>query len=218
MRKLLKFRQILALGHGIGVALVKGKEGHMKTKILTAIIMILGTSSLSFAAIPKPMAELRDIPPAVYPVDKTIIDNKTVQQVIPTNMPATEDTKLVQTKIVDHSLKNILNGDFFRNSAIGKLATKIEEATRPTIEIKSSDKKDAIVHKFDFQFEPQQRVAYFRYTGFLSSNINYDMLNNYLRAEAFTELSSVSRIGVVHDNWIVAGANRVTQLIYSFTF
>jgi len=179
--------------------------------------LFFGVTSL--ANIPAPMQELKIIPPAVNPIEKSPVDQELVKSIIPTDMPQTDQEGIVENKIMDHSFRSLVSGWLLKKSPFASMAQKIENATKPNVSFKSGSNTNAVEHKLEFQFEPSQQIANLQYTGFLKSNFIYTVPTDALTINTVKPLNPTMRIGLVYNTTLQKQAiNRWGNIYYSLDF
>lgn len=130
--------------------------------------------------IPKNMGEtLRGMPrpgPATFTSDD-------LASVFPLDMPPTRSYSYIGTRMVDHTINSFIHGSFFRESELGKVAQKVNNAFKTEIQLGETPvivgqmaPKEVIAHKLDVQIEALQKRAFLKYRGFFDTNVNYTYL------------------------------------------
>ncbi len=131
--------------------------------------LLLITSS-SYARV-----DLRTTRPLVIPVDRVSprITNSDVAQFIPTDMPASDNTGSVITRIMDRGLNYWYNSTGFKNSTLGRAAEETQEKLKTDVVVHGANPKSTS-HKFSFRVEAFQSLAKIEYTGWMRAAINYN--------------------------------------------
>jgi hypothetical protein len=161
-----------------------GKRIALPISMKLLIVALFSIFSLKSLALVKPMS---DIAPPGF--SKNLKQNSfAVKKVIPTNIQPTSDEQLVLSKILDHSVKNLLKSDVLKKSKFGRSVKKAEQSLQADVKIKSGTKSDQINHQFSFNFDAFQGVSNIQYSGFLNAS-----LQNFSR-DGKTSLNFIKKV------------------------
>jgi hypothetical protein len=99
--------------------------------------------------------------------------SKDIEKIIPLDMHATDNADHVAQRIGDRALQMWFDRPEVRNSAMGRAATTVEEATKVQAEF-GGDEPEDVHHRFSFQVMALQAVTRLQYSGWLNAAMNYD--------------------------------------------
>jgi hypothetical protein len=147
---------------------------HIKRRISVFLVFSL-VSFFGWAAIPpQEVLETQSIKPVKMP---DFITSDDVARIIPTNLqPGTKDEDLILGRIMDHAVNTFVQGDYFRNTEIGKAAGKMDQVLKTEVSLGASETEDGEVvteHKLSFQFLAFEQKAYLSYSGFTNFRMTY---------------------------------------------
>jgi hypothetical protein len=147
---------------------------RFKRKIAVILAFSL-VSLIGRAAIPpQEVLETQSIKPVVIP---KMIKPEDIALVIPMNLqPGTNDEDVIMARIADHSINNLIRGDYFRNTEFGKAAARVENAMKAEVSLGTSDESNGhppIEHKINMQLQAFEQKAYVTYSGLVNLNLTY---------------------------------------------
>lgn len=147
---------------------------RIKRKLATFIAFFM-VSLIAHAAIPpQEVLDTRTIKP-VYSLVKGI-QPEHVAMVIPMNLqPGTNDEKTIMARVMDHSVNTFIQGDFLRNTELGKAAQNVENAMRAEVTIGDGfdeSGEPATMHKINLQVAALEQKAFVSYSGLTNLNLS----------------------------------------------
>lgn len=111
---------------------------------------------------------------------KDNIKNKlNLSEFVPLDIKPSEDSRYVMSKIADKSLSTLMRQPQFQDSPLGRATHNVEKSLKQEVEF-TSNEKNAISHKLNFQVLAFQSLAKVEYTGFTNASILYQpKINQY---------------------------------------
>jgi len=175
----------------------------MKQTIYILSLSIL-TAQSAFAALP-PQTELdlRKIK-KIEPANKVTSDD--VAKVIPTELQPGEDQNEIGLKIADRSANSITQGDFFRQSDIGRAANAVQNSLKTEMSLGGGE--GHTTHNIQMQVLAFEQKAFIRYAGFTHFKMTYLNYKNDLDLEVSEKIGDNTDFVLTHDvNASLSAAN-----------
>lgn len=148
------------------------------------------------AAIPRKQIEL-DLGKVEPIKPQALIDPMTTELVIPQSLEPGSDGQRVGSQIMDHNLKNLMQGRFFRNAEFAKKAQEVQEAFQPSVGYTDSS---GVEHKVNLEFEAFQGFAKLKYDGYLSSNLTFVPESKDFLLSVSDQIAESTQLSVEHDS------------------
>ena len=159
-----------------------------------AVLSFLCTSLFSNAAIP-PQQLVLDVPKPVANV-KSDLD---IAKIIPTNLQPGQTEEQIGLKVVDYSVNNFTNGDFFKNTEIGKAAKGFEDHLKTEVNLGGDPKKGEISHSVNVQLLAFEQKAWVHYKGFTDLQLTYRTDSSNLDMEMQQNLGGSTNLVLAHN-------------------
>lgn len=148
------------------------------------------------AAIPKRQIEL-DLS-HVNPIrPQSELDRESVSLFLPTDMTPTNDSSQVSSQVLDHGVKNLLQGKYLKNSPVIQTAQKVQDVLQPKVGYTDAT---GIEHSLNLEVEAFQGVASLKYEGYLTSNLVFHAGSDDYQWAISEELSKSSDLSLEHDS------------------
>jgi hypothetical protein len=143
---------------------------------ITVFCFAFGTA---YGSIPDRMTTL-DLQQFVRPITVEGPGIADLTQIIPRNMSqgATDDIQAEQfkTELSQRLFDSFFNGKFFRNTAVGAVTTKVEQAVSPTIQVAPSGRgSQNKPQTMGFELKAIEKKATLTYDGILTTHVVYLM-------------------------------------------
>lgn len=172
-----------------------------KKSILSLVTLVfISSNTSSYAAIPPQQhsLDLSSISPA-GPIERTI-KQQDIERVIPQNLYPGMSEEEISIKVIDHSANNFMNGDYFKNSSLGKAANNVQEALQTNVSWGGDpEEEDSIQHNMQFQLEAFQQKAWMKYQGYFDLKFTYEVSGNNLNIEMHEKLADLTDLVVTHN-------------------
>lgn len=139
-------------------------------KTAFTVFLMMAISELCFAKLTVENTRPIDVPVVQAEPE---ITTKDVENIIPTDLEATNDMNKVALRIADRSIQTWFNSAYVQASALGRTAMSVQEKMATDITVKSEEPA-AIEHKFSVQLMALQAMAKLQYNGWLNAVFNYD--------------------------------------------
>lgn len=175
----------------------------MRTKLNTFILLALITvPALSYAG----ARDICAIPPrqVQIEVDKIVpvkpaesVTSESVAMMLPTSMEPTSDSEAVGGEIMDHNLKNLMQGKYIRNNELLRSAQKVQEVMQPKVTF-GNPEEGGVQHSVNLEYEAFQRVAKLKYEGYLKSDVIYESSTEDVNVSVFENLNPTTQVSVEH--------------------
>ncbi len=159
-----------------------------------AILTFLGTSLFSNAAIP-PQQLVLDTPQN-KPV-ANVQSDLNLAKIIPTSLQPGQTEEQIGIKVVDFSVNNFTNGDFFKNTEIGKAAKGFEESLKTEVNLGGDPTKGEISHSVNVQLLAFEQKAWVHYKGFTDMQVTFQ--NNTIDMEMQQNLGGTTHLVLAHN-------------------
>jgi hypothetical protein len=174
--------------------------GRGQTNIFTRIawaVTFSFTCLYSHAAIPPQQLtiNLQSVNP-IEPAGK--IDQHDVAAIIPMNLQPGQTDKEVGIRVVDHSLNTFTQGDYFRNTELGKAASGVENAMKTEVHFGDSENTE-VQHSLNMQIQAFEQKAFLKYSGFMDVRVTYLMYNSDVNLEIYENLGGTTELVFTHD-------------------
>lgn len=177
----------------------------MRTKFYIFILLtLINAPGLSYAG----ARDICAIPPrqVQIEVDKIVpvkpaenVTSESVAVMLPTSMEPTSNSEAVGSEIMDHNLKNLMQGKYIRNSEILRSAQKVQEVMQPKVTF-GNPEEGGVQHSVNMEYEAFQKVAKLKYEGYLKSDIIYESAEENLNVSIFENLSPTTQVSVEHSS------------------
>jgi hypothetical protein len=148
------------------------------------------------AAIPQKQIEL-DLGKVEPVKPQSLIDREATALVIPQNLAPGSNGQMVGTQILDHNLKNLMQGRFFRNAELAQRAQEVQEVLRPSVGYTDAS---GVEHKLNLELEAFQGFAVLKYEGYLSSNLTFVPESKDFLVSVSDQIANSTRLSVEHDS------------------
>ncbi|MGE3974303.1 MAG: hypothetical protein AB7F59_07260 [Bdellovibrionales bacterium] len=169
---------------------------HQFSKLAWTVTFSL-TSLYSHAAIPPQQTSLNL--EAVTPVaPQTTITSHDISGVIPLNLQPGQKEQDVGIKVVDHTLNTFTQGDFFKNSELGKAASGVEQAMKTEVHF-GNPQENEIQHSLNMQVQAFEQKAFLKYSGLANVQVTYLMSGSDLNLEFNENLGGSTQLVVSHE-------------------
>lgn len=147
------------------------------------------------AAIPKRQIEL-DLG-RVQPIQlKSELSAESTELIIPKDMQATSDERVVGNQVLDHGFKSLMQGKFLKNSPVIQSAQKVQQALQPKVGYTDAS---GVSHSLNLEVEAFQGFAKVKYEGYLSSNLIFYPKTDDFEWSVSEELTDSSDLILEHD-------------------
>lgn len=148
---------------------------RMKQRITVFLAFFL-ISLFGRAAIPPQiLLDTRTIKP-VQPVIHSLT-SEDIARVIPTSLqPGTNNEETLMGHIMDHSVNTFIQGDYFRNTELGRAAETVEHALQGRVSLGggiAEDGTQSTQHILNFQVMAFEQRAFLNYSGLTNLNLSY---------------------------------------------
>jgi hypothetical protein len=136
---------------------------------------------------------------AVNPIkEKAKITNEDVAALIPMNLQPGQTDKEVGLRVVDKGLNSFTQGDYFRNTEVGKAASGVEKAMKTEVHFGDPEQNE-IQHSLNMQVQAFEQKAFVKYSGFTNVRLTYLMYNSNLNLEINESLGVNTELVIKHD-------------------
>jgi hypothetical protein len=159
-----------------------------------AMISFLCTSLFSNAAIPPQQLNVEI--PKNKPVESVRVD---LAKFIPTNLQPGQNEEQIGLKVVDYSINRFTNGDFFKNTEIGKAAKGFEESLKTEVNLGGDPTKGEISHSVNVQILAFEQKAWVHYKGFTDFQLTYRTNDSNLDMEMQQNLGGSTHLVLAHN-------------------
>jgi hypothetical protein len=159
-----------------------------------AMISFLCTSLFSNAAIPPQQLNVEI--PKNKPVEDVYLD---IAKLIPTNLQPGQNEEQIGMKVADYSFNNFANGDFFKNTEIGKAAKGFEESLKTEVNLGGDPAKGEISHSVNLQVLAFEQKAWVHYKGFTDFQVTYQTNDSNLDVEMQQNLGGSTHLVLAHN-------------------
>lgn len=161
-----------------------------------ALVSFLMASLFSHAAIP-PQQLVLDIPKN-KPVSN-IKNDIDMAKIIPTNLQPGQTEEEIGLRVVDFSVNNFTNGDFFKNTEIGKAAKGFEESLKTEVNLGGDPEKGEISHSVNVQLLALEQRAWIHYKGITDFTVNYRANDSDVNMEMQQNLGGSTNLVLAHN-------------------
>lgn len=112
-----------------------------------------------------------------------------INSIIPAkDLQPTNDGGLVATRILDHSISNLLNSEAVRNSSLGRTAHQLEDKMEGDLSFGGSE-PDSVHHSLKFSMKAAQTRADLEYNGITKALITYYIAQSATNLEIREDIS-----------------------------
>lgn len=118
-----------------------------------------------------------------------------MNQVVPLDMPATDDGQQVFSRVADRGVTSFFNSPDIRQSSLGRVATQIEESVNQEV---SLGEKGSVQHKLNFNLQAFQSIARIQYTGYANLAVEYKSKESLMGFEIFENIGENKQMVLNH--------------------
>ncbi len=118
---------------------------------------------------------------------------------IPTNLQPGQSEEEITVRVVDRSVSSFAQGDYFRNSEIGKAASNFEKSLKTDVNLGGSPEKGEISHSVNMQVQAFEQKAYIHYTGLADLQVTYLANNSNINMELTEKLGGSTQLVFTHN-------------------
>ncbi|MCB0363152.1 MAG: hypothetical protein KDD35_10535, partial [Bdellovibrionales bacterium] len=125
---------------------------------------------------------------------------------IPVSMSPSGDESYVGTAIFFHSIDRLASSPRFRGSAVGQVASVIDESLKTQMEFRAGEEK--IRHQVQFQLKAADAKATINYKGFVEAQLAYEMNSQTVNLQMKRPIGQGTQI--IFDHFVAATEARDT--------
>lgn len=118
-----------------------------------------------------------------------------MSQIVPLDLPPTDDGHIVFSRIADQSVSSFFNSPEIKQSQFGKTAVEVESKLNQNVNIGNSG---SIQHKLNLNFQAFQSSAVVQYVGFTNVSLKYKALEHKVGFEVSENIGFNKKFSVNH--------------------
>ena len=132
------------------------------------------------------------------------LDTTDVALVVPTNMAATNNSQVVQERILDKTIRSVFDSKYIKNSSLGQTYKKVKDSANLDLTIKEKTskldpKKAPVQHKFKFDYQVLEANALLSYSGYFDTSVRYLAQTQQMVISFSEKIGNSSSINLTHD-------------------
>jgi len=122
-----------------------------------------------------------------------------IAKIIPTNLQPGQKEEQIGLRVIDHSVNSFTQGDFFKNTEIGKAAKGFEESLKTDVNLGGDPKKGEVSHNVNVQVLAFEQKAFIHYRGLTDFQVTYKYDRNNIDVKLEENLGGNTNLVITHN-------------------